>query len=324
VRSFTRVAALALALLLHVPLPAGATAASTAGDATPNFTESSSCGVYGTRGPLSPSTRIGDRIYGPYADFYGRSYGQVSSSISSWVEPSGRTFQVHRRSLPAFQDAGARIRAAGTGYRVTGGAGWVWRNVAGSRQMSHHAVGNAVDINPSRNPYTDGRLITDMPAAYVAAWRAAGFCWGGDWRFTKDAMHFSWRGPAAVGGRSPRLGPYPPLTGPAVFTRLAMQAPVAIPGGAALWAMSDRRREGPTTSTGLSRPAVSGNCRSPERCRGSARWAYGRRVVRQPVASSPWPMPTGTAGPTCGGSTPGVPPSRPTSTSTPPAFGRVG
>jgi hypothetical protein len=244
VRSSTRVAALALAFVLHVPVPAGATASSTAGDATPNFTESSSCGIYGTRGPLSPSTRIGDRIYGPFADFFGRSYGQVSSSISSWVEPSGRTFQVHRRSLPAFQDAGARIRAAGTGYRVTGGAGFVWRNIAGSRQMSHHAVGNAVDINPSRNPYTDGRLITDMPAAYVAAWRAAGFCWGGGWRFIKDAMHFSWRGPAAVGGRSPRLAPYPPLTGPAGFTQLAMQAPVAIPAGTSLWGLSDRRRDG--------------------------------------------------------------------------------
>jgi hypothetical protein len=244
VRATRRVVGLALALVLLVPVPAAATASSTAGDATPNFTESSTCGVYGTRGPLSPSTRIGDRVYGPFADFFGRSYGQVSASMSAWVEPSGRTFQVHRRSLPAFQDAGARIRAAGTGYRVTGGAGFVWRNVAGSRQMSHHAVGNAVDINPSRNPYTDGRLITDMPAAYVAAWRAAGFCWGGDWQFTKDAMHFSWRGPAAVGGRSPRLAPYPPLTGAAGFTRLALQAPVAIPPGAAVWGMSDRRREG--------------------------------------------------------------------------------
>lgn len=164
--------------------------------------------------------------------------------MSTWVEPSGHIFRVHQRSLPAFQDAAARIRAAGTGYRVTSGAGFVWRNLSGSRQMSHHAVGNTVDVNPSANPHTDGRLITNMPAAYVAAWRGAGFCWGGDWVFTKDTMHFSWRGPAVVGGRSPRLAPYPPLTGAAGFTQRALQSPVAIPAGAKLWAMSDRRRDG--------------------------------------------------------------------------------
>ena len=78
----------ALVLGLVVPSPAHG-ASSTAGDATPNFTESGTCGVYGMRGPLSPTNTLGDRIYGPFADYFGRSRSQVSSAIVDWVEPSG-------------------------------------------------------------------------------------------------------------------------------------------------------------------------------------------------------------------------------------------
>ena len=237
--------------LISVAPAALATASSTAGDAVPNFTESSACGTYGARGPLSPSTTLGTRIYGPFADFFGRSRNQVLSSTVFWTEPSGRTFTVHARNLSAFQDAAQRITAAATGYRVRSGEGWVWRNIAGNRQMSQHAVGNALDMNPAQNPYTTGPLITNMPAAYVQAWKDAGFCWGGDWRFTKDAMHYSWRGPAALGGTTPRLAPYAPLTAEASFTVKALDVPVAIPAGADLYAMADRRRDGADDLYGL-------------------------------------------------------------------------
>lgn len=225
-------------------LPAGATASSTAGDATPNFTESSSCGAYGVRGQMSPGTALGTRIYGPYADFFGRSKTSVFASTTTWAEPSGRVFRVHKRSLPAFQRAATLIKQSGAGYRVRTGDAWVWRNVGSSRQMSQHAVGNAIDINPPQNPYTNGSLITNMPAAYVNAWRSAGFCWGGDWRFWKDAMHYSWRGPAFEGGKSTRLMPYAPLTATASFTTGALETAVAVPKGAGLYAVSDRRRDG--------------------------------------------------------------------------------
>ncbi len=246
-----RVALLVLVMTLATPAAiAQATASSTAGDATPNFTESSTCGVYGLRGPLSATNTIGGRIYGPYADFFGRTRSQVEASTTTWTEPSGYTFRIHQRSLPAFQQARANIVNSGAGYRVHSGAAWVWRNISGSRQMSQHAVGNAIDINPGQNPYTNGNLVTNLPASYVAAWTDAGFCWGGSWRFNKDAMHFTWEGPANVAGAGARLAPYPPLTAAAGFMTLVLDAPVAIPGSD-LYAVADRRRHGADDLYGL-------------------------------------------------------------------------
>ena len=90
---------LAIVLILALASPAYA-ASSTAGDATPNFTESSSCGAYGMRGPLSPGNTLGDRVYGPFADYFGRNYGQVSASVVDWMEPSGHPTGCTRGPLP--------------------------------------------------------------------------------------------------------------------------------------------------------------------------------------------------------------------------------
>ena len=245
-RHLSRLAASLVALAMVVALPAlpASAAASTAGDSVPNFTESGECGPVGVRGPLSPGHYLGGRIYGPYAEFFGRDLSQVSQSMTYWSEPSGWTFLVHTRALSAFQDAYTNIVASGAGYNVTSGAAFVWRNVAGTHRMSRHAAGIALDINPAQNPYTESTLITNMPASYVQAWRDAGFCWGGDWRFSKDPMHYSWRGPAAYGGVFPRMAPYAPLTAPAGFTTKALDVPAAVPSGAQLYAMADRRGDG--------------------------------------------------------------------------------
>jgi len=240
---------LALVVTMAIPVPVFA-ASSTAGDATPNFTESGSCGVYGMAGPQSPTFTVGDRIYGPFADYFGRSRSQVSASIVNWVEPSGRLFRVHTRALAAFQSAAQNINAAAAGYTVSTGAAFNWRNISASNQMSHHAVGNAIDINPPQNPVTTGALITDMPPAYRQAWTAAGFCWGGSWRFSKDSMHYAWRGPAATAGLTTRIIPYAPLTTSADFTTLALDAPSAV-AGADLYAMSGKRRDGGDDLYGL-------------------------------------------------------------------------
>lgn len=245
-----------LCVMISVALGAGLmgtarAASSRAGDATPNFTESGNCGIYGMRGPLSDGTRIDSRIYGPFADFFGRSYSQVSSSIVTWWEPSGKSFQVHSRSYPAFQEARQNIIASGAGYRVHTGAAWTWRNISGSRQMSHHAVGNGLDINPEQNPYTSGQLITDMPASYVAAWEAAGFCWGGRWRWSKDAMHYTWRGPAVSHGLATRSAPYAPLTSGSGFTVEAFNGSHGVSGASQHFSLADRRRDGADDLYGL-------------------------------------------------------------------------
>ena len=244
------VLAAVLVIALGFPGPAHA-ASSTAGDATPNFNESAGCGTYGLRGPLGPTMTLGDRIYGPYADYFGRSRTQVFNSLSTWAEPwTGRTLRVHPRAVAAFTNAVQRINAASTGYVVRSVGTYNWRNIANTFQMSHHALAKAIDINPATNPVTNGPLITDMPPAFVQAWRDAGFCWGGDYVFGKDAMHYGWIGPAFASGKTTRLTPFPALTGQANFTTMALDTTIAIPS-ADLYALSSKRRDGADDLYGL-------------------------------------------------------------------------
>ncbi len=245
------IVALAVAVAtMGSPLTASA-ASSTAGDATPNFNESAGCGTYGLRGPLGPSMTLGDRVYGPYADFFGRSRTQVYNSLILWAEPwTGRNLRVHPRAMPAFTEAVQNVNAAGTGYRVTSVGTYNWRNISNTFQMSHHALAKAIDINPSKNPVTNGPLITDMPPGFVQAWRDAGFCWGGDYIFGKDAMHYGWIGPAFEAGKTARFAPYPALTSQANYTSMALEATTPI-GDASLYAVASMRRDGADDLYGL-------------------------------------------------------------------------
>ena len=78
----------------------------------------------------------------------------------------------------------------------------------GTGSWSEHAYGEAVDLNPVENPYVGCGMTRDKTAlsyldrkrvrkgmvtpAVVAAFRAAGWGWGGAWSgSTKDYMHFS-------------------------------------------------------------------------------------------------------------------------------------
>jgi hypothetical protein len=67
------------------------------------------------------------------------------------------------------------------------------RNKKGGTSKSEHAYGNAIDINPARNPFHSTQ--TDMPkniSALAAKW---GLIWGGDWSpGHQDTMHFEWAG----------------------------------------------------------------------------------------------------------------------------------
>lgn len=82
---------------------------------------------------------------------------------------------------------------------------YVWRPIVDSRQLSKHAFGLAVDINPRKNPYIKGDLVLPPGASYdvsdpetllpdspvVKAFKEHGWEWGGDWTGEKvDYMHF--------------------------------------------------------------------------------------------------------------------------------------
>lgn len=82
--------------------------------------------------------------------------------------------------------------------------GFHFRNKTGKQELSWHAYGRAIDINPCVNPYQkDGvilpegaKYVPDHPGACapdslpVTLLRAHGFTWGGEWQSLQDYMHF--------------------------------------------------------------------------------------------------------------------------------------
>jgi hypothetical protein len=83
-----------------------------------------------------------------------------------------------------------------------------YRKKTGMRELSKHARGLAVDINPFENPYVRPSRVRPAGAAAYAdrsqdfphkidkddlcyrLFRAHGFSWGGTWRSVKDYQHF--------------------------------------------------------------------------------------------------------------------------------------
>jgi hypothetical protein len=93
--------------------------------------------------------------------------------------------------------------------RANNTSGYNCRTVAGSTNLSQHAFGAAVDINPLHNPYVKGSTV-DPPEgapwanrsrtdpgmikagdAVVQAFARQGWAWGGYWSSGKDYQHFS-------------------------------------------------------------------------------------------------------------------------------------
>lgn len=82
---------------------------------------------------------------------------------------------------------------AATGYKIKSIGTYANRNIAGTNTQSLHALGLAMDINPSENPVTyNGHNITNLPPNVGALAARYGIAWGGAWLGNKrDPMHFS-------------------------------------------------------------------------------------------------------------------------------------
>lgn len=136
------------------------------------------------------------------------------------VDVLGRRLTVHAGIVEDLRwiDGQWRARGGQGAYRIDANTwGFNCRRIAGSSSWSQHSYGWAVDVNSTRNPFTRGPLVTDMPGWFVDLWKARGFGWGGDWRSVRDAMHFS-KSPREGGngrlyvtaGNVPPPGPPPP------------------------------------------------------------------------------------------------------------------
>lgn len=210
----------ALAVMAGAPSPAGADYEYTA--------ESAACGyprfytpTTGRNGGLSDSYPV----RGPAGALFGRTIGVVRAGLRWWTVPmsGGARVQVHHLLLPALEEVEENLAAAareGLTYRIRSDQtfGFNARTSVSHDGISWHGLGSAIDINSATNPYRlDNRLITDMPAWFVAAWEEAGMCWGGNWINVKDPMHFSWVGPKGSPGFDSVPPPRPPLTDAAEF-----------------------------------------------------------------------------------------------------------
>lgn len=141
--------------------------------------------------PGSVAGQIDNSIKGTANLMHGQ-YGAPGSHLTTITTPSGKKLTVHEAAAAAFKGFLGDLEASG--YKIDSVAGYSNRSIRGSSKLSQHAYGNAIDINPGKNPMGYGPLKTDLPpnvSDMAAKW---GLSWGGDWKNRKDAMHFEWAG----------------------------------------------------------------------------------------------------------------------------------
>jgi hypothetical protein len=146
--------------------------------------------------------------------FYGDPRGTGGKASSEWeqefliyVKPPWKMIYVeNRKPIPRFQfnkNAAAslsRVLGAiwehydkdqsaidGYGLNIFGGT-FNYRPIRGSSQISNHAYGCAIDLDPKHNPL--GASHGRMPADVVTIFKEEGWRWGGNYHGRKDWMHF--------------------------------------------------------------------------------------------------------------------------------------
>lgn len=94
-----------------------------------------------------------------------------------------------------------------TSMRANNTSAFNYRKVRGTKIISYHSKGLAIDINPMLNPHINRNHITPEGASYdkniagtltdtsrvVKEFRKRGWIWGGSWRSSKDYQHFEKR-----------------------------------------------------------------------------------------------------------------------------------
>lgn len=140
---------------------------------------------------------------------YGRDRAEVESRLVT-VELAGERMRVSSRhgAAAALARAVARLESlmrddpATRAYILPVAGSYFWRAIQGSRRLSAHSFGIAVDLNVSKGLYWQWvrskadprveRARRDYPQAVVDAFEAEGFIWGGKWD-AFDFMHFEYR-----------------------------------------------------------------------------------------------------------------------------------
>ncbi len=107
------------------------------------------------------------------------------------ISAQGLGAKVNAAYADRFQGLLNDLTAAGYPIKSLGEGGYSYRNVAGSKNLSNHAFGNAIDINPRENPWAVGAKgnFAQYGIDPNELAQKNGLFWGGNWN-KSDAMHF--------------------------------------------------------------------------------------------------------------------------------------
>ena len=107
---------------------------------------------------------------------------------------------IHKKLVREITAVFNELKAIGFPVRKSDTAAYNWRNMASGSSRSHHSYGCVVDLNWNSNPmigvtagsYRPGTDPYSVTSQVVQIWKNHGFYWGGDWKTTKDYMHFTY------------------------------------------------------------------------------------------------------------------------------------
>lgn len=146
--------------------------------------------------PGSPGSVTGGPATGTGTSYYTQSpeWLDINAGLTTF-KAAGHSWTLNASVAPRFK---AFINAlAATGYKIKSAGSYADRNQAnGSGNRSLHSYGLAIDINAfqhgnSYNPGNTGVHQTNLPKGISALAAKYGLVWGGDWKNSKDYMHFS-------------------------------------------------------------------------------------------------------------------------------------
>ena len=100
----------------------------------------------------------------------------------------------HRLGTEQLQRAFAECREVGVIKDIIFWSGsFVPRRIRGSRSLSRHSWGTALDLNSAQNPYMRTPARKEKPGSLhrvAPIFERHGFAWGGRWAAKPDGMHF--------------------------------------------------------------------------------------------------------------------------------------
>ncbi len=111
-------------------------------------------------------------------------YNHVRAEIKQQVGYNKTTLEYDKLTLD-------RLRAYG--LDLFGGCWCLPRPVRGGTELSTHAYGIAIDIDPKHNALGTVGRIAKQQMWVVDIFKKRGFAWGGGWK-RKDGMHFEFAG----------------------------------------------------------------------------------------------------------------------------------